>query len=281
MYQFGDFTIYCIVERKFKLDGGSMFGVVPKKIWGRLINADNDNLIPMQTNLFLVDTGDKKILCDTGFGTMLTEKEQKVYSTVGPSNLESGLDENGFAPDDIDFVFLSHLHTDHAGGAVKDGDGKVVPRFRKGRYLIQKDEWEDALHPDERTAPIYFPDRLLPLQESGQLELIDGNKEILPGVKLVKTGGHTPGHMGIEFTSGGETIVYYGDIIPSAHHFKIPYVASVDLFPLDTMKIKRSLTERALAGEIYIAFDHDIEMPIGKVGEEGIKTVVTPVIPMA
>ena len=115
------------------------------------------------------------------------------------------------------------------------------------------------------------------LEESGQLDLVAGDQEILPGVKLVKTGGHTAGHQGVEFSSGGETIVYYADIIPSSHHFKVPYVASADLFPMETMKVKRSLVKRALAGEIAIAFDHDIEIPIGTVHAEGIKTVIRPV----
>jgi glyoxylase-like metal-dependent hydrolase (beta-lactamase superfamily II) len=278
MYRFGDFTIYHFVERRFRLDGGSMFGVVPKKIWGRMIESDEDNLIPMQTNLFLVDTGSKKILCDTGLGTMLSKKEQKVYATAEASNLETGITKLGFEIDGIDYVILTHLHTDHAGGAIKEDKGRVIPRFAAARYIVQKSEWEDAMHPDERTAAVYMTDRLRALETFGQLELVDGDIELLPGVKLVRTGGHTRGHMGVEFTSGGETIAYYADIIPSSHHFKVPYVASVDLFPLDTMKIKRSLTARALAGEIYLAFDHDVEIPIGRAVEEGVRTVIKPVI---
>ena len=278
MYRFGDFTIYHFVERRFKLDGGSMFGIIPKKIWGQMIDFDDDNLIPMQTNLFPVDTGEKKILCDTGLGTMLSKKEQKVYATCEPSNIETGLRDLGFSPDDIDYVILTHLHTDHAGGAVKEENGRVVPRFKKARYIVQKDEWEDAINPDERTVAVYAMERLEVIEKSGRLDLVDGDVELLPGVKLIKTGGHTRGHMGVEFTSGGKTVVCYADIIPSSHHFKVPYVASVDLFPLDTMKAKRSLVKRALAAEIYIAFDHDVEISIGKAVEEGIKTVIRPVI---
>ncbi len=274
MYRFSDFTIYHFVERRFRLDGGTMFGVVPKKIWGNLIESDSDNLIPMQTNLFLVDTGNKKILCDTGLGTLLTEKEQKMYAAFEPSNIETGLAGLGFATDDIDYVFLSHLHLDHAGGAVKEENGKIVPRFGQARYIIQEDEWQAAMYPDERTSPVYATERLKILGEAGRLELIRGDHQFLPGVKLVKTGGHSRGHMGIEFSSGGETIVYYADIIPSSHHFKVPYVASVDLYPMDTMKVKRSLVKRALTGEIALAFDHDTEMAIGRAKQEGVKTVV-------
>ncbi len=276
VYRFGDFTIYHLVEQRFKLDGGAMFGVIPKKIWGKMIDADDDNLIPMITNLFVVDSGDKRILCDTGLGDLLSDREKKIYATEGKSNIEKGLEEIGFSSEDIDIVFLSHLHTDHSGGAVIEKNGKVIPRFENARYLVQKEEWHDAMNPDERTAAVYISERLKPIEESGQLELLDGDCDYLPGVRIVKTGGHTPGHMGIEFFSIDIAIVYYADIIPSSHHFKVPYVPSTDLLPLDTMKVKRKLTKRALSGEIAIAFDHDIEIPIGKAREEGVKTIIEP-----
>ena len=276
MYTFGDFTIFHIVEQEFKLDGGSMFGVVPKKIWGKMVEADGDNLIRMQTNLFVVDAAGTTILCDTGLGTVLSDKEKKIYATERESAIESGLAANGLSCDNIDIVFLSHLHTDHAGGAIVEKGGKLVTRFPKAKYVIQKDEWDDAINPNERTGAVYIAERLKVLEASGQIEFVAGDKVLLPGVKVIKTGGHTAGHMGIEFSSGGETIVYYADIIPSVHHFKVPYVASVDLYPLDTMKVKRSLTKRALAGEIAIAFDHDTEIAVGRAFQEGVKAVIKP-----
>jgi glyoxylase-like metal-dependent hydrolase (beta-lactamase superfamily II) len=278
MFRFGTFAIHHYVERKFKLDGGSMFGVVPKKIWGQLVPSDDDNLIPMHTNLFVVDTGRHKLLCDTGLGTLLTKKEEKIYAAFEPSRIETGLADLGLGVDDIDYVLLSHLHTDHAGGAVALCDGRIVPRFSKARYVVQQEEWQDAMHPDERTAPVYVSERLRVLEDAGQLDLIDGDVELLPGVRLVKTGGHTPGHQGMEFSSGGKTVVYYADIIPFTHHLKVPYVASVDLLPRDTMRVKRGLVKRALAGEIAIAFDHDVEIPIGTAREEGLRIVITPVV---
>lgn len=281
MYTFGDFTIHHYVERTFKLDGGTMFGIVPKKIWGKLVPVDDDNLVPMNTNLFVVETGKYTFLCDTGLGTLLNERETKIYAAFEPSRIETGLKEIGFAVEDIDYVLLSHLHLDHSGGTVKMVDDRLTPRFPRARYVVQKDEWDDAMHPDERTTAVYKVDLLKTLEDAGQLVLIDGDEELIPGVKLVKTGGHTVGHQGMEFSSGGETIAYYADIIPFSHHFKVPYVASVDLYPRETMKAKRTLVRRALAGEIAIAFDHDTEIPIGRAYEDGVKTIIKPVLSSA
>jgi len=277
MYRFGDFTVRHFIERKFKLDGGTMFGVVPKKIWGNLVPVDDDNMVPMQTNLFVVDTGKHKLLCDTGLGTLLSKKETKIYAAFEESAIETGLNDLGMATADIDYVLLSHLHTDHAGGAVAERDGVMVPRFEKAQYVVQKDEWNDAMNPDERTTAVYKVEMLKVIEKAGQLKPVDGDVELIPGVKLIKTGGHTAGHQGMEFTSGGKTLVYYADIIPFSHHFKVPYVASVDLYPRETMKVKRKLTRRALDEGLAIAFDHDTEIPIGIAREEGLRTVIEPV----
>lgn len=272
--KFGSFEILPFVEQRFKLDGGSMFGVIPKKIWGKMISSDDNNLIPMQANLFLFRANGKNILTDTGLGDVITEKERKIYAASGETNIEKGLKELGFSPEDIDIVFLTHLHTDHSGGAVVDNGSGIQPRFPKATYIVQKDEWEDATNPDERTSAVYIPERLKILEAAGQLELIDGDKELMPGLKAVKTGGHTRGHMALEAESEGTTVVYYADIVPSSHHIRVPFVPSTDLFPLDTMKVKRKLTKRMLENNIMIAFDHDIEIKLGRLREDGPKTVV-------
>ena len=265
--KFGQFEIIPFVERKFKLDGGSMFGVIPKKIWGKMLPADENNLIPMETNLFVVRTPDKNILLDTGLGNCLSELEKKIYAIDTDTNIELGLQAMGLSTDDIDIVFLSHLHTDHAGGAVMFENEKIVPRFKNAGYMVQKTEWNDAINPNERTAAVYIPERLKVLEDSGQLELIDGEQEIFPGIRAIPTGGHTPGHQAIEISSEGATVVYYADIVPSSHHVRVPYVAAVDLNPLETMVVKRELTARLLDGDYTIVFDHDVDIKMLHQGE--------------
>jgi len=272
----GSFEISPFVEQSFKLDGGSMFGVVPKKIWQKLIVSDDNNLIKMETNLFVLTAYRKNILLDTGFGDCITEKEKKIYGTGGETNLESGLAALEMTPDDIDIVFLTHLHTDHAGGAVKEENGKPVPRFKNAVYIVQREEWDDAMNPNERTGAVYIPERLETLEEAGQLQLIDGDSEFLPGIKAVKTGGHTRGHQGIEAVSDGAMFAYYADIIPSRFHLRIPYVASVDLYPLDVMDFKRDLLDRLAERKAVIGFDHDLDIKLGRITKEDDKYNIIP-----
>ena len=193
------------------------------------------------------------------------------------TTIESTLHKYGLTNDDIDIVFLSHLHTDHAGGTVKDKDGILVPRFPKARYIVQKIEWNDAINPNERTAAVYIVDRLMVLKKSGQLDLIEGHMEFLPNIKAVLTGGHTPGHQGIEATSDGMSVGYYADIFPSSNHIRIPYVAAVDLNPIETMAAKRKLVDRMLKDNRAIAFDHDVNIKIGRLSDENGKIVVNKV----
>ncbi len=272
--KFGRFEIIPFVEQTFMLDGGTMFGVVPKKIWGKLAPADENNLIKMETNLFLLKANGKNILLDTGLGDCISANEKKIYAASGETNIESGLKKSGLFPEDINFVILTHLHTDHSAGSVKIENGTMKPRFKNARYIVQKREWEHATKPNERTSAVYIVDRLMVLEKAKQLNLVDGDSEILPGIKVVRTGGHTPGHQAVEATSEGMTVVYYADIFPSQYHIRIPYVAAVDLDPLTTMDVKRRVVERLLKGNMAIAFDHDTEIKIGKLVDKEGKILV-------
>jgi glyoxylase-like metal-dependent hydrolase (beta-lactamase superfamily II) len=272
--QFGRFEIGTFVEQQFKLDGGAMFGVIPKAVWQRLIPADENNLIPMVTNLFVLKAHGKTMIFDAGLGDTLNDREKKIYGTDGCSRLDQGLADLGLTADDIDFVLLTHLHTDHAGGAVVRKGKGYVPRFRSARYCISKKEWDLAMSPDERTAAVYVPERLQPLEDAGVIEWVTGDGELFPGIKAGFTGGHTEGHYALEIESEGTAVFYYADIFCTTAHLKVPYVPGSDLFPVETMEIKRRTLPRIINHNVVMAFDHDVDTPLARVRDlDGTLTV--------
>jgi len=257
--------VFGFVETEFALDGGSMFGVIPKTMWQKLITPDDENRVPMETNLFVVKTGDACILLDTGLGDTLSDFDRKIYAPRCPSCLNESLAAIGVTPEKITHVIFTHLHTDHSNGAITGSPDQPTLRFPNAQYYVQADEWEDAMTPNERTDAVYLRPRLQLLADSGRLHLLQGNTEILPGVHAKKTGGHTRGHQGVEIISGNRRFVYYADIFPSRFHVKGPYVAAVDLFPLDTIKIKRALLPECCNTDTVIGFDHDVEVMFGRI----------------
>ena len=275
--KFGDFEITPFVERKFRLDGGSMFGVIPKTMWERLIPADERNLIPMQTNLFVLRANGKVMLFDAGLGDSLTEREEKIYNIDSPSHLESSLETLGLTPEQIDVVILTHLHTDHAAGAVKREGDRFVPRFPSAELIASRKEWTAAANPNERTSAVYVPERYDAIEQSGRLRLIDHDTELFPGIRAVHTGGHTEGHFGLEIESGGRKVWYYADTYPTAAHLKTAFVPATDLYPLDTMEIKRKLLPQIIEQQVVLAFDHDTKTPLATVTQDGKKLVITSV----
>jgi len=275
--KFGKFQIDSFIEQHFRLDGGSMFGVVPKSIWQRLLPADENNLIPMVTNIFLLRANGKNILFDIGLGDTLSEKEKKIFGTDGSSSLESGLAEFGVTPEKIDFVILTHLHTDHAGGAVKLTNGEYVPRFENARYIVSRDEWRIATNPDERTRAVYIPERLRPLEEAGQVEFIERDTELFPGVRAIHTGGHTADHFALEIESEGKGLFYYADILSTVAHLPVAYIPAVDLYPAESMKIKRTMLNKLVDRDIILALDHDISTPLVKLKENKGRPAAVPV----
>jgi len=251
-----------------------MFGVVPKIIWERLAPPDEKNRVKLDLNLLLVKSRNENILIDAGMGDALSEKHKKIYGIEKLSDLERKLSELDLTPEDIDLVILTHLHADHSGGVVKlDESGRKAPRFPNARHIVQIKEWNDAMSPDERTSATYFTENLKLLEDFNLLELIDGNDEVAKGIKVTPTGGHTPGHQAVLIEDGENKILCAGDIIPSTSHLRIPYVASVDLFPLETMAQKRKFLDMCINDGWLLAFDHDVNIKLGKLEKlvNGIK----------
>ena len=265
----GKFEVFSIVENSFKIDGGAMFGVVPKIIWQKVYPPDENNMVKLDINLLLIKTDGENILIDAGMGDALSERQKKVFGIERASNLEKRLSEHHLAPEDIHLVLLTHLHADHAGGVISsDKNGRKVPRFPNARHMVQIKEWEEAMHPDERTSATYFTENLKILEREKLLELVDGVTEVAAGIRLANTGGHTPGHQAVLIEDAETSVLWAGDIIPSTHHLRIPYVASVDLFPRETMEQKKRFLRMCSEDGWMLAFDHDQKVKLCKIEEK-------------
>ncbi|HEU0090918.1 MAG TPA: MBL fold metallo-hydrolase [Vicinamibacteria bacterium] len=251
------------------LDGGAMFGVVPRVVWEKRDPPDERNRVTLGLNVALIESGGKRVLVDTGMGDRWSEKEVRMYGIDRSTTLLGGLRTRGLGPEDIDVVVNTHLHFDHAGGNTRrEGEG-MVPTFPRARYLVQRGEWEDARHPHERSRASYREDDFVPVAQAGQLDLIDGETEVAPGVQAVPVGGHTTHHQMVVVQSGGETLVVPTDLLPTASHLPLPFVMGYDLFPVATLEAKRRLLHAAVEGGWRILFYHDARTPVGRVRREG------------
>jgi glyoxylase-like metal-dependent hydrolase (beta-lactamase superfamily II) len=271
----GKFEVHLLSDGLFRLDGGAMFGVVPKTLWCRHEDVDDKNRVLLDLGVLLIKTPrGKNVLVDTGLSGKFESdpKFLKIYDVRREKTLKDGLKAHGLAPADIDLVINTHLHFDHAGGDTEfDASGKPVPAFSRAKYVVQKAEWEDADHPHERNAASYYEMNYAPLGERKVLELVDGEAELEPGLKAVRTGGHCRGHQGVLIESEGQAAFYLGDTVPTRAHIPLPYVMAYDLFPLDTLEFKRKLYERALKGDWLLLFDHDRSMRSAKLACEAGK----------
>ena len=265
----GRFEIFSIVENSFKIDGGAMYGVVPKIIWQKFNPPDHNNLVKLDINLLLIRTDGENILVDAGMGDALSERQKKMYGMERSSALEKELSELDLVPEDVHLVLLTHLHADHAGGVIKlEEDGSRLPRFPNARHVVQFKEWQEAMQPDERTSATYFTSNLKLLEQEKLLELVDGEDEVARGVRLLNTGGHTPGHQAVLIEDGKDRILWPGDIIPSTYHLRVPYVAAVDLYPRETMQQKKRFLQMCSGDGWLLAFDHDLKVKVGRLEQK-------------
>lgn len=267
--KFGKFELSIIRESVFKLDGGAMFGVVPKTLWGKVSPADDLNRVVLACNLLLIDTGSHRVLIETGMGDRWSDKERERYGLETLVSPRHTLDQVGLKPEDIDFVIISHLHFDHAGGATSVIDGVIKPTYPRAKYVVQKGEWEFAFKANARAKASYRADDFVPLQEHGQILMVDGDHEVCPGVHVRITGGHTSHHQVVYFESAGEKGVYFADIMPTKSHLSPPWVMGYDHYPLVSCDVKSEYLAKAAAEDWLVVFDHEPGIPWGKVRVEG------------
>ena len=254
----GDWQFRAFHDGRFKLDGGAMFGVVPKVFWEKHHPADELNRIDLDLRCLLVEHGDRRILVDTGIGDRWDEKKMGVFAiTRRPNQLVAELAEAGITRESITDVVQTHLHFDHAGGTLREEDGALAPVFPEARHWVQKRHWEWALSPSERDQASFRAADFELLAETGRLELVDGQQEILPGVKVTPINGHTPGQQMVEFHTGERTVVYCGDLIPFASQIHVPWIMGYDLNPLLTVTEKKQFLSRAVEDDFVLVFEHD------------------------
>jgi len=286
----GDVRLYSLSDGFFGLDGGAMFGVVPKPVWERTNPADERNRIRLALRPLLIVAGKERVLVDTGIGDKWDAKRTDIYRIEHTDTIGSSMARAGFKPEDITGVILTHLHFDHAGAATKLGlDGKPVPRFPNARHYVQQKEWEAAVNPNRRSRASYVPADFLPIRDAGLLKLLEGDLqlELGPGLalELVLTGGHTPGHQIVTITDKSEvrnqkpefrTAVFWGDLIPTRSHIATPYIMGYDLLPLETMTQKEKFVGLAIAGRWVSFFEHDPDFVSGVIEEENGKPFLRP-----
>lgn len=261
----GDFELTRISGGRFRLDGGAMFGVVPKPLWNRVAPADEANRVQLDTNCIVIKTKDELVLIDSGYGDKQSDKERQQLAIEQPLNLSANLLAKGIQPADISLVIPSHLHFDHASGlTVATSNGTLAPTFPNAKIVVQRDEWQAALGGAPELAGNYPVDELRALNEAGCFYPVEGAYEVTPGIRLSPTGGHTRGHQMIHISSQGEEAVYLGDVCPTSAHLKTFWTMAYDLFPLEVRQLKPQLLKKAVERQQWILFDHDPETPAAK-----------------
>lgn len=257
--QVGDFELTAVSDGIYHSDGGAFFGVVPKSLWQKKVAADEQNLIPVGLNSIVVRTGEHTVLIETGIGNKLAERLVKIYGQ--PAKLLDNLSAVGISPDDIDIVINTHLHFDHCGWNTMRQGGKVVPTFPLAKYYVQEGEWQYGRHPSERDAISYISDNYDPLIASGQMQLLRGDQEIIPGISVKVFPGHTRHMQAVIIRSGGQTACYISDLIPTSWHLDLTWVMSFDLFPLETMESRKQYYAQAIPEKWLTMFTHDPNIP--------------------
>jgi glyoxylase-like metal-dependent hydrolase (beta-lactamase superfamily II) len=271
MVTIGDARLTMLNGGNFRLDGGAMHGVVPKTLWSKLVSCDPLNRCEYATRCLLIEAAGKRVLVETGNGDKFSPKLKDIYGIDHDRAIGDALKEVGLSADDIDFVVMTHMHFDHSGGTTRHSTtGKgLAPVFRRARHVVQRREWEDATNPHERNRASYLQENVGPLEEAGLLQIVEGEAEIVPGVRVIPTPGHTAGHQSVligDWDLGAPKALFLGDVVPTAVHVKLPWVMSYDLDPARTVETKRALFTRAVQEDWLLVWGHDKDHAGGRLG---------------
>ncbi|MCU1289551.1 MAG: hypothetical protein JWN60_1780 [Acidobacteria bacterium] len=265
----GDYRIEIVPDTEFRLDGGAMFGVVPRVLWERVCPPDEQNRIRMASDCLFVETASEKILIETGMGEKWSEKLASIYGIRRERTFaESLFERTGYRPADISIVVNTHLHFDHCGGnTVKNETGEIVPQFPNARYFVSENEFKHAENPYERDRASYISGNWDALKNSGQLELKPGVYAVAPGITMTEMRGHNGSMQTVKIESGGEILYSFSDLIPTTAHLPLPWIMGYDLFPLETLENKKKLLPQALQENWICWFYHDADAPLCRLAE--------------
>lgn len=260
----GNLEFHILLDGHVYLDGGAMFGVVPKVLWEKKIPADARNRIQLAMNCLLVHAGGKTILVETGAGGKMSPKLRDIYGIDGPF-LDARLRDHGLDRTEIDVVINTHLHFDHCGGNTRVEKDRVVASFPGAKYVVQRGEFEHAKNPNERDRASYFPENYMPIEASGKIALLEADRAIAPGVELIRVPGHTANMQCVKLTGGGKTAFFFADLVPTSAHLPLPWIMGYDLYPMTTLENKKKWIPEVIKEGWIALFGHDARTPAGYV----------------
>ncbi len=263
----GEIEIRLLGDGLFRLDGGAMFGVIPKPLWEKKTPADARNRAQFAMNILLVRSAGKWILIETGAGDKWDSKRREIYDVATTNRLPDQLAAAGVPPEKIDIVLNTHLHFDHCGWNTRMHEGRVVPTFPNAEYIVQRGEFEHALAPTDRDRASYLPENILPMKETGQWRLLDGPAEIAPGIEVFVVPGHNANMQCVKITGGGKTVFLPADLVPTVAHLGYPWIMAYDLYPLTTLENKKKWLPLAAREGWTVIFGHEVQTPVTKLAE--------------
>ncbi len=269
----GKYKLKIITSGYFGLDGGAMFGVIPKPLWQKTNPADEINRIKLSTRHLILESDGKKIIIDTGMGNKMDEKFRQIYNVDESHSMDIGLSKIGLKRDDITDVFLTHLHFDHTGGSTIIENGKVVPAFPNAKYYVQKKQYDWAINPSDKDKASYIKDNFVPLLDEGVLIFTSGDEQFDDEIQFIETTGHTFGQQMVKISDSSNTILFCADLIPTVSHIPLPYIMGYDLQPMETLKEKTNILPLAAEENWKLFFGHDPEIAFCTVKnmEKGIR----------